>query len=235
MSPGWRTYPKAKNHLVNTGGARWGPPTFRLPVAQTRLPQARAAGGWRRGSVGEHRGLGRGQWDEIIYRVVLFTKLLQRARLSGGWRELESRFGPSGRCRGGSLVNASRLRGRVAARPLPQAAQCFALVGQGEECGEAWLSHWSLRRGESASPDSSLMQTCSLVCFWVSPVPPDWTQTPSDARRRNRRKTGGGQDFRRSQCVNRERPDDVLSILRKGKSGHPDFGDANFALNGRRP
>ena len=171
MSPGWRTYPKAKNHLVNTGGARWGPPTFRLPVAQTRLPQARAAGGWRRGSVGEHRGLGRGQWDEIIYRVVLFTKLLERAPLSGGWGELESRFGPSGRCRGGSLVNASRLRGRVAARPLPQAAQCFALVrrrGGGRRC---WLSHRSLRRGESASPDSSLMQTCSLVCFWVSPVP----------------------------------------------------------------
>ena len=82
----------------------------------------------RRGSVGEHSGLGRGQRDEIIYRVVLFTILLERAPLSGGWGELESRFDPSGACHGGSLVNASRLQDRVAARALSQAAQWFALV-----------------------------------------------------------------------------------------------------------
>jgi hypothetical protein len=108
--------------------------------------------GVRRGSVGEHGDLGRGQRNEIIYRVVLFTILLERAMLSGGWGELESRFGVPQGCQAGSLVNASRLQDAAAARALPQAAQCFALVMRRNDPWRCWLSHRSLRRGETGSP-----------------------------------------------------------------------------------
>ena len=99
----------------------------------------------------EHGRLGRGERDKIIYSEVLFTKLLERARLSGGRGELESRFGASGECRGGSLVNTLPLWGRMAARALPQAAQRFALVVGWSDAWLSWLSHRSLRRGESGS------------------------------------------------------------------------------------
>jgi hypothetical protein len=128
MSPPARTYPSANFSLVNARESWRRRPAFRLPVEPSRVAQVRATGRGRGGSVGEQRGLGRGQRDEIIYGTALFTILLERARLSGGWRELESRFDPSEGCGMGSLVNASRLMGRAAARALPQAAQWFALA-----------------------------------------------------------------------------------------------------------
>lgn len=75
--------------------------------------------------------------------------------------------------------------------------------------------------------------TTFLRVFPMSPVPPDWTQTRRGVNRRNRRKTGVGRDFRRSQCVNHERSQDVLSILRKGKSGPLTFGK-QIVLDGRQ-
>jgi hypothetical protein len=118
MSPGTRTYPKANFGWLTAARLEGRRAAFRLPVAPSRVAQARAAGGRRRGSVGEHGGLGLGQRDKIIYRVALFTILLERAPLSGGWGELESRFDPPGGWRGGSLVNTWRLPRRVATRAL---------------------------------------------------------------------------------------------------------------------
>jgi len=119
--------------------------------------------------VGEHRRPGRGQWGQIVESAAAFTILLERARLSGGTGEMESHFDHSRRCRGCSLVNASPLRGQVAARALPQAAQWFALVVRRNDARRCRLSHRSLRRDETASPDSSQKQTCSLVCRPMSP------------------------------------------------------------------
>jgi len=89
MSPAARTYPKTNFGWLTAGRTKGRRQAFRLPVTQKRVVQARAAGGRRRGSVGEHGGLGRGQRGKIIYRVVLFTILLKRARSRGvgeSWR-----------------------------------------------------------------------------------------------------------------------------------------------------
>ncbi len=128
MSPGTRTHPKTNSGWLTAARLKGRRPAFRLPVALSQVARGGEARWARRGSVGEHSGPGRREGDKIIYREVLFTKLLERAALSGGRGELESLFGPSDGIGMGSLVDRAQLRVPVAARALPQAAQCFALA-----------------------------------------------------------------------------------------------------------